>query len=252
MKSKIIHRSNIPGLKSIDANRIDVFLDYAPDKTIKAFHVERVDLSGLDLPENASVVLFCETSLEENVHPLGSVSKFSPVRGDLSQYNLKFSPLFRVIVFMDSDPKLLASSDNLRAKNLDENSGSLSLLHVRVASNLGNRLWKLEIGDRWPELIVNNNPEINLVNKIQDNMLIRGLILPEAISQILKYIIKKPDSDREWVKHWQTFVSTYGIDLEDAPEDEDEIEEFVDNIVMKWCDDLSLCEKIISFEESMS
>ncbi len=263
MKSKIIHRSNIPGLKTIEANRLSILLKYTPDNKIQSFSIETLNLSGLKLPPNASVDFICELEYEELYFHLGTVETVNLNLGenfDLSQKEINSSPLFRIIVFLPDNPKLLATSDNLRAKNNEDNTPSKSLLPVESVNWLGERLWKLSITDHGPILQVNNNSNINMVRLLQDNILLKGAILPEIISQVYRYIIlKNEDKSLKWLEDWRTFALQYGVDINEfdppSPEDLDDeyiekIERTIDNIVTSWCGKINLCEQVIVFEEN--
>ena len=251
MRNKIIHRSKIPDLILIDANRIDIFLEYSDDGKIQSFSIDKLDLDGLNLPENASIELICETRDEELYFPLGTIFNKQLIKRDLSKYDLNSLPLFRIIVFIHGNPKLLASSDNFRAITKNGDLPCTSLLPVIVSENLEERLWKLEIKDEGPQLLINSN-EVGMKQLLEDQILIKGLILPEIVSQILKYIIKKDDDTRDWINNWKIFASKYGVEdfAQIDPNDDNEIEDTVDRIVKAWCQDISLCEEIINEKEN--
>lgn len=253
MKSKIVHCSKIPGLKLIDANRVDVCLEYSSDSKIKSFSIMKLDLSGIELPPEAKIELACETSLEETFYPLGTVANKQLIQKvDLSEYKLTQKPKFRIIIFILGNPKLLAATDTISVRNSNDDSYSQSLLPVNCVDNLGERLWKLQISDMGASLNVNNNPEVSMIRLLEENVLVRGMILPEVVSQVLDYIMQQEDTSREWMIHWQTFAAQYGVEdlLDIAPEeDEDERNIRIDKIVSGWCKNLSLCEQIIDSEK---
>lgn len=256
MRNNIVHCSKIPDLLSIDSNRVDIFLEYSPDNKIKSFSVAKLDLDGINLPPDAKIELVCETSLKEVFYPLGTPSGIQLIEHeDLSEYNLSQKPKFRVIVFVPGNPKLLAATDNLRIRNSDEDSSSKGLLSAIPADDLGERLWKLIFSDDGPTLNVNNNQEVNMISLLKENILVRSMILPEVIDQVLRYIIMKTeDKSRQWIQDWMDFAAQYGVDLSDTRLSEDENEalrnESIDKIVREWCQKLSLCEQIIKFKET--
>ena len=254
MRNNIVHCSKIPDLLSIDSNRVDIFLEYSPDNKIKSFSVAKLDLDGINLPPDATIELVCETSLKEMSYPLGTPSNKQLIQQvDLSEYNLFQKPKFRIIVFVPGNPKLLAATDNLRIRNSDEDSSSKSLLSVNCVDNLGERLWKLQISDSGATLNVNDNQEVNMVRLLEENILVRSMVLPEVIDQVLRYIImESEDTSRQWMQDWKVFAEQYGVDLFDPSlkEDEDARNACIDKIVMGWCQKLSLCEQIIKFKET--
>ena len=253
MRNNIVHCSKIPDLLSIDSNRVDIFLEYSHDNKIKSFSVAKLDLDGINLPPDATIELVCETSLKEIFYPLGTPSNIQKIQVDLSEYKLSQKPKFRIIIFVPGNPKLLAATDNLRIRNSDEDSSSKSLLSVNCVDNLGERLWKLDCSDSGAILNVNNNQEVNMVRLLEENILVRSMVLPEVIDQVLRYIImESEDTSRQWMQDWKVFAEQYGVDLFDPSlkEDEDARNACIDKIVMGWCQKLSLCERIIKFKET--
>ena len=253
MRNNIVHCSKIPDLLSIDSNRVDIFLEYSHDNKIKSFSVANLNLDGINLPPDAKIELVCETSLKELYYSLGTPSsKQLKEHVDLSEYKLSQKPKFRIIIFVPGNPKLLAATDNLRIRNSDEDSSSKGLLSAIPADDLGERLWKLNFSDSGPTLNVNSNQEVNMISLLKENILVRSMVLPEVIDQVLRYIIKEEDTSRQWMQDWKVFAEQYGVDLFDSSlkEDEDVRNACIDKIVMGWCQKLSLCEQIINFKET--
>lgn len=253
MRNNIVHCSKIPDLLSIDSNRVDIFLEYFHDNKIKSFSVANLDLRGINLPPDATVELVCETSLKEIFYPLGTPSNIQKIQVDLSEYKLSQKPKFRIIVFVPGNPKLLAATDNVRIRNSDEDSSSKSLLSVNCVDNLGDRLWKLQISDSGVTLNVNSNQEVNMVRLLKENILVWSMVLPEAIDQVLEYIIMKAeDTSRQWIQDWKVFAEQYAVDLfaPDLKNDEEARSTSINKVVRGWCKSLSLCERIVAFNET--
>ena len=92
-----------------------------------------------------------------------------------------------------------------------------------------------------------------MVRLLEDNILVRSMILPEVIDQVLRYIItESEDTSRQWIQDWKVFAEQYGVVLFDPSlkKDEDFRNACIDKIVMGWCQKLSLCEQIIKFKET--
>ena len=253
MRNRIVHCSKIPDLLSIDSNRVDIFLEYSHDNRIKSFSVTKLDLSGMNLPPEATIELVCETSLSELYYPLGTPTSIQLIQQkDLSEHNLSQKPKFRIIIFVPGNPKLLAATDTIRIRNSDEDSSSKGLLPVNCVDNLEDRLWKLQISDSGAVLNVNNNQDVNMVRLLQENILVRSMVLPEAIGQVLDRIMRSDDTSRQWMQDWSVFAEQFGVDLFDPSlkEDDELRSASIDKIVMGWCKKLSLCEQIVAFKET--
>jgi len=251
MNRKIYHKSKFNDAQFIDKSKIDIFLSHDSYGVRESFSIEKIELDDLKLPDNAIVWLWCTSNYIENNYELGTVKKINLLKNVSIKEIKSNAPIyFRVNVFHSNNPKLLASSTNIQPRKSTEEEGTTPLLRVVVVDNLGDRLWELNCDkDEQPTLCVNNDPNINMAQKLRDDWLVRSLILPEAVSQVFTILSQEDffDPGAEWHSNWNKFAKKLGIDFENNAFDD--ITREIKEAVGMWCNQLSIRNHVIRYFE---
>jgi hypothetical protein len=141
-----------------------------------------------------------------------------------------------VLIHPENDPKIVASAENIRSR--DESQGE-SLIPMEPA-DLGERLWRLRITNQGPVLQFNARVFPNAAGA-EGNTAFRCLVLPEALSHVLRHIARNPDciSDEAnpfyvW-KRWLDAVGAETLPESDDDENEAQIDAWCEGVVDRFC-----------------
>jgi hypothetical protein len=192
----------------------------------RTVRLERLDLKGTGIAEDLQVVIVARAGATSVRHELGPVAAFD--REDRSLDGLDASkPLrFRVLLHAVGNPKLVASVENLCAR--DEAQGE-SLLPMEPA-DLGERVWKLEISEEGPVLQFNSRL-FPSASGAENFVPFGAMVLPEALRQVMAIIAEEPerlDDEGDPLYLWGTWIDSIG---EERPVSEDD-----DLARGAWCD----------------
>jgi len=133
--------------------------------------------------------------------------------------------------------KVIASMKS--PQSIDDNSKDNkddALLGTRFKST-SPRLWKLQITE-------GEKPVIEISEDVEDRGFVNDLtflnsILPVAIYKIGEYLLVNRANldDEEWFKDWKKFFEAMGIsDFEEVGDEDDEIENWLDGLVDRYCE----------------
>lgn len=207
------HVSNPTGLVRIPKKAVSVRVHLASDGSYDSFDVTHLSLEGLDIDESANVWICAEAGDTAQNFSLGTVglietSGLKP----LKDLNPKKPLRFRLLVFRDPDPRLIATCENLRVALTDEPDESLSVLPVRLLPL--DVIWRMSLEeDNQPELLINDAPELQGGARIQGDPSFVAAILPEAIAQSVVHVFRNdPESDDNdhWANRWSRFITDIG------------------------------------------
>ena len=118
--------------------------------------------------------------------------------------------LFRVRVVDEGQQlgRLLAAANGIRPEGDDDGNHRKSLLPVR-SCDLGEEVWRVSIdGDAGPELAVNNRIP-NIMERLQSDAVLTGLIYPEVVRQIARRVWDVDlgaGEDVEWLDDWRRWL----------------------------------------------
>lgn len=251
---------NYTGRKRITADRVDIVLSRDPING--ASFDASINLDGLNLPENAEVVVESYYRRAYMRFPFGHVGQMlEPVDRGLTQFAPDSPVLFRVKVVDESGEigKLLAVADKLKPEEAESGRNRHSIIHVQAAE-LHHEIWRLEIGEaiQMPTLHVNKALLEEAGLSVEDLVLrdrkFRSLVYPAIVRQILHYILIEHnmglefEDDNDWKAKWMRFsigFASYPLEYE-MEMDVDELESWINDVVNGFCKQLELKEAYLS------
>ena len=228
------YRTNPTGLQDIERSWVSITVRRNEEAKIDAFSLHKLDISQLELPNDAPVSLLAYSGFEELRVDLGTVGSLQLPK-DVPLGSLDTSGLiFRLFVTKPAGYAIIASLEGIRPKE-DDGEDRAPLLHIEYKP-LGERMWNLMLsGGLRPILQVNDNVELDLRSRIETrDVLIRGLIVPQAFEQALLYLVMNPVIDEDparWQNVWTQYLQDRGIEVPDLS-DISELE-----TLLKWARD---------------
>lgn len=254
-------RINYTGRKRIEHAKTQLELVEQPGKPMR--FVGHLDLTGLDLPETAHVIVEAYHKESTQRFECGTVGHIQfPDDTTLTEVDVAGSYLFRVKVVdrEGNGSKLLATAEKIQPKEPNEPDGSRDfLLKVLHREDTGGIPWKLEMdpdGDVKPILVINTKVTAGQ-DKMRTSPVFRGLILPAAIREVLNFIfLTRENEDPEegsWQTKWLSFAAavTNG-DTEVPTSDDPDIPSWINDVVSGFSTRHALCEKLALAEEVTS
>ena len=242
--SRVSGTSNPTGLKQIARKHISLTrLDVSAGK---AFQVTKLDFSKYGFSGSERVIVIARAGNTSRRYELGSVSNWAQDPQDL--HGLDFSrPLrFRLLVREEGAPKLLASAESLRCMG----DGDIESLLPVVSTDLGQRLWRLEITADGAELQCNESVFPSGASA-ESYAPFRALVLPEALRQILEYLAREPEllsgDDSIWVD-WGMWMRLLRIEVP-PPMDEELRKQWVNESTGRFCDHFKTADDLQIFLE---
>jgi len=238
-------RINYTGRKRIYRENVQLRLTAADRLKLQ---VDRIDLSDIDLPGDARIILEAQVRTNLVRVECGTVAKPKLPSGEpLPEFDCPEGITFRVKVVGvsgESDGKLLAAADGLRATTDGEQADRQSLLPVRPA-DIGQLLWRLDFDDTGsPNLLINKFLP-NGWNELARQPYFRALVFPEVIRQVAAWVvdhlddaIDNPDSPAApWVKYFKVELGQDLLAAAIPPGDEERrqwAQEWADEIAEKF------------------
>ena len=212
---------------------------------------EKIHFFGLDIDDlkgskkirsDAKIILEIFNDVDLNRFELGKISAPNPLKDEpISLKGTKSSIYFSI--FVVEDIHVRASNENIKIRDDFRDSSRLGLITFEPDNEMGELTWHLDPvdGSREPIIKVNNDPEIGILQELNSgNPTYRGLIVMNAIEQYLRILSKS--ADEEWTKNWKLYLSEKGV--EDCPEEESEIDLWIQGALKIISDDLSLFTKM--------
>ena len=218
------YRTNPTRLQKIERDRVGINVRRDPAGKAVAFTLDRLELTDLELPAEAVVALVAYTIFDERRVSLGTVGALT-LPGEVSLSEMEAPVVtFRIFVRQPDGHVLLATCEGIRARE-ETPLGRTPLLAILYAP-LGERLWDLHLsGGSEPVLRINDNRDLDLRAEFDTrNPLVRGLIVPQAIEQVLVYLLLNPVNDDDPAK-WQNVWNAW---LKSRSREVPELREFAD------------------------
>lgn len=208
-------RINFTGRKRLERGDIEIRVRNVDG--VPVLDVLRLQLQRLALSAKARVVVeaYRETILMR--FDLGTVGELAlPVGQSLSEFDSPEVIRFRVKVIDvgANHGKLLAVADRLRPHLEEDGAEPHSSLLTTAPEDLGHVLWRLEIKDDEPKLLVNN--AVGDWKGFAISPPFVAFVLPEALRQIAIWVAEEIDSledgDDTSLARWVSFFIAMGHD----------------------------------------
>lgn len=226
---KISRKSNPTGLTDIPKQNITISETLTPDGL--EFRLARLEVAGLHLSPALKVVCVVRTGRNIQHFGLGTVGNLDRRKQQLTQASTDVSPVYRILLHEQGNPRLIASAENLRAR---QDGAGDSILPIRCV-DLGEEIWRLQLdGGAGPALAVNNR-----VFSSPQETEGRPWFIPMVLPQVLRDILHRlPDTDEVWAQEWEAWlISELGRSLPDLEEEDDPavFRDWVDDTVQQFC-----------------
>lgn len=224
-------RSNPTQLRELEKSRVNISVLMTGGR--RFFTLDRLNTDGLGLAGDLAVLCIARAGRSSRRYELGSLSHWNRESQSLDGIDGAESLRFRILIRTHDSPQLVASAEGIRPM---DDFQSESLLPMEPAE-LGERLWKLDIGDDGPVLRFNVSVFPSAAG-VDNFPAFSPLVMPEALHQILKFIAEDPsviDKENEAWGAWGEWLDSIGADK--PPETDDEYE--------RWCSEVAaiFCEK---------
>jgi hypothetical protein len=232
-------RINSTGRRSINRNQIIIrLIDPEEAGQPRSFEADLSGLAELDVPRDCHVYVepYVTGSTSMMRFDFGTIGKpETPASTLLSDLDSDGRVLFRIKVVDQAGEvgKIVAHANALRSRSTgDAEDDSRAILPV-AHGELGEIVWRMEFeGQERPTLVINNRVP-GLMDRLKNDPLLQGAILPAAISEIFRRILdaNRPDGndDLDWVQDWRTWASgVLDDELGDDTDDVDELENRLD------------------------
>jgi hypothetical protein len=228
---------NYTGRKRITPADVDIEL--SPLGPGRHAFVAKLDLGRYRLPRRAHIFVEAYRHAARMRFEFGTVGLFihPPAHAlELTEFAGGDNMLFRVkVVDFESElGKLLAEVSGVRARLPGETGAEReALLHVRRA-DLGERLWRLELGEEdsevMPCIVIHSRlDKASFTNSVE----FRALVLPSVVERILTRLPVPSDCEPDtWSERWWTFLHRLGAG---TPSADDDREEWIEDAVNLFC-----------------
>ena len=233
MKRKVNFTNRI----RIDKGRVEITItEY--DGSPPSFEAD-LNFDGLNLPQDARIVVSSYRLSSAMRFDWGTVGQ--PTKpADTRLTETPVNPKFRVMVLSpDGSGRIFAMCDQIRATLGKE--GVKSLLWLNEVNNLGEEVWRLEIGDGNPEVQVNSTIP-NISADARTNGVFRALAIPDVLRNILRQALIEdgadPDGESGDWEDWMEFLQQIDVGTLPKPVDGkremEETDEWINNWISKF------------------
>ena len=195
----------------IEKSRIDITILEAVGSEAPIFSAQ-LDFEGLDLPPNARIVISSYRLSFVMRFDWGTVGNPTPPK-DRRLTETPVNPRFRVMVLAPDDSgRIYAMCDRITPSRGE--AGARSLLWLDEVHDLGQEVWRLDIGDANPILHVNKAIG-NISTDARHSGMFRSLVIPEVLRNILRQALIEegadPDGEAgEW-EDWMEFLQQFDV-----------------------------------------
>jgi len=233
-------RSNPTSLKELDRNRVTLTVSEAAGRRVAI--LERLDLKDADLGESLQVILVARAGATSVRHVMGPAAAFSREGKSLDGLDPSQALRFRVLLHEEKNPRLVASVENLRAR---DDSQSESLLPMESA-DLGERIWQLSIGDDGPVLKFNSRV-FPSASGAENFIPFGALVLPEALRQVMQAIADDPpclEDEGNPLYPWGAWIDAIGAERPTSDDDDAGKAVWCDRVVDQFCNRCSFATRL--------
>ena len=250
-------RINSTGRKRINRQCVEInMLESFPDEPLKAKVKLSLDQEGF--PGDASIALEAYHRSSGMRFDCGTIDTPSvPDVFVMDEVDRSGSVLFRLkVIDNNAEPgKLLGSAERLKPKSEEDSDGRRSLFPI-IYRDLRHDVWKVEIeqGDG-PKLIVNTRMP-GFSHRLLESPMMQGLLLPGALRFVLHELVTPSETGENedepgWKDDWLEYCRSE-LGAEDDPRefaDANAKKDWIDEVAMRFCENLGFVEKIRTFVE---
>jgi hypothetical protein len=210
----------------------------------KVFQVAKLDFSKYSFSGSEKIFLIARAGNTSRRYELGTVDRWNQDAQDLDGLDFSKPLRFRLLVRKHDSPKLIASAENLRCSG----DGDIESLLPIISTDLGQRLWRLVIGEDGAELQCNEKVFPSGASA-EGYPPFRALVLPEALRQVLEYLANDPErvseDDSVWLE-WGVWMRYLRIEV--PPPHEKELKHgWVEDSTARFCDHFKTAEDLQAF-----
>lgn len=232
-------RLNSTGRKRIKRDRIVIELSPPIDNFSFPSATAEIDLKDLGLDHSARVVLEAYFRSSSMRFPCGTVGELRIAsRLVLTEIDRGGAIQFRLLVIAaDNSGRILASAEGIKPLQKADTPDRQPLLPLRE-TDIGEELWRVDLDDRNGPWLVLNSRVPGLASRLRSEPLIQGLILPQALREVLRHLPSEVEEDDEhdWGDGWRKFLEQLEVPTEpDDVSDEESLNQWVDDIVDRFC-----------------
>ncbi len=210
--------------------------------------VAAVDLARYELPPESSIILEAYADWTLMRFSLGRVSAPTGVTDlVLDEFDSPEGIRFRLKVLGtgEQDGLILAEADRIVPVAAEPIREGRSFVIVRP-EDLGGVPWKLDLAESGPVLQVDSS--FSDWHSVVRSMAFRSLVLPAVLRDMLLKAVDEgvDDEDGSWTNHCFALASHLGFGDPPSPSsDTDEIDEWVDDVVSRFCRSHDLMDQAI-------
>jgi hypothetical protein len=238
----MIKRLNFTGRRRIPRQCVEIQLRAGPPRTFDA----SIDLQGLDLLPHAAVYLEATSAGSPVVRrfDFGEVGHIRPpdhrALDELEGENVFFT--LKVVDRTERFGRILAIAEHIRPENTGDEPvpGRRGILPIQPWK-LGQQLWKLEVREFGPCLLVNQDVP-GLFDQTHSNPGFYAAVYPAVLRQCLQIAIAEDADPEEESDHWPVLWLRFGQGLHPdrerppKPDDREERDAWVDAVVEAFCE----------------
>jgi len=212
-------RFNYTGRQRIKRERISLSL-IRENESITSFILNRLELDGLTLPEDARVYVEAYYRTELKRFDCGTVNDLKiPLTGDLRELAYLQNLKFRILVTDPANGKILAHADRFSPEAPAEKK---SILPVEF-KDLGNEVWRVDYEGEGgaPILCINSRiPNVQNIAKTDSQFFIH--VYPAVLREILTHMVfvegvdSVSDPEADWHADWLKFSRDLGVNPPDS------------------------------------
>ena len=227
---------NFTGRKSIPHDLVSVVVHSGGADGVRSFDMRLGDLSSLGLPADARIYVEPYVKSSSMRFAFGTVgSVLPPADRSLTEIDEGAGVLFRVLVVDASEKvgRLLALADKV-APSGDEQQRDWVL--PLITEDLGEAVWRLDAPEGTQPRLVINSRFPGLKQRLIDDPIMMGAILPVAVRDALQTLRKADDPEAEWVSRWRRYIAdvagqeTAERILDNGEDDGSEIEDAISRV----------------------
>ena len=247
---------NFTNRQRIDKSRVEITI-IESDCQPPSFEAN-LDFGGLHLPLDAQIVI--------SSYRLNFVMRFDwgtvgqPTKpADTRLTETPVNPKFRVMVLSpDGSGRIFAMCDQI-TPNLGE-EGVKSLLWLDEDDNLGDEVWRLDIGDGNPVVLV-NSAIANISADARSKGVFQALVIPDVLRSILRQALiedgAEPDGETGDWENWMDFLKQFDVTTLPTPADNgkrepEETNEWINNWISEFLKDRLKARELYIASRSMN